>query len=203
MRVVSAFWVSSRNPLTKLAEIRRKCGQNVCRQNPLRILIIPLIKKLYLFFAGISILFPSQTSQQTHVPKIWDPVLRSTCEETDAMLIVFFFFRPKLSGRTPWFMCSWSFLNTFTFSKHSKSLQIGSVCSYWAGRVRIVKWVLLIASFCDQSSLVSRKARMLLWILQELKEYARKTCGCYSLSPKCENKKVCTCPCMKEIEKHV
>jgi len=33
-------------------------------------------------------------------------------------------------------------------------------------------------SFCRQSSPVSRKAWLLSWILQELKEYARKTCGC-------------------------
>ena len=33
-------------------------------------------------------------------------------------------------------------------------------------------------SFCHQSSLVGRKAWMFPWILLELKEYARKTCGC-------------------------
>ena len=33
-------------------------------------------------------------------------------------------------------------------------------------------------SFCHQSNPVSRKGWMLLRILQELKEYARKTCGC-------------------------
>ena len=33
-------------------------------------------------------------------------------------------------------------------------------------------------SFCHQSSPVNRKAWTLPWILQELKKYPRKTCGC-------------------------
>ena len=89
------FQVSS--PWTKLAEIRRECCQNVRRQNcvDLRILIIPLIKKLCLFFWGSSIFFPFLTlssckkNNKRMCQKSETRFLRSMCEEMDAVLIVF------------------------------------------------------------------------------------------------------------------
>ena len=110
------------SPWTKLAEIQRECCQNVRQQNRVcKFWLFFSLKSYAFFFTGSPVFFPFLTlSSCKIITNAWDTVFdvnvwRNGCHVNR-------FLWPKFSGHFPWFMASWSFVNIFTFSKHSKFL---------------------------------------------------------------------------------
>jgi len=131
-------------PRNKLAEIRRACCQNVCRQDHVCEFWLFFSLKSYAFFsrAVLFFLFSNFTSCKkiTNVSAknlrhgFWVNVWRNLCH-------VYRFLRPKFSGRILWFMGLWSFVNIFTFSKMVDFLPFTYrviICSYYASKKYMV-----------------------------------------------------------------